>query len=59
MEGLFYWIVHECRLRGRLVRARGDGGPAAPQFHRALIDPVLTAPLLQLCGEIGYAIAMP
>jgi hypothetical protein len=33
--------------------------PAAPQFHRALIDPVLTAPLLQVCDEIGYVIAMP
>jgi hypothetical protein len=33
--------------------------PSAPQFHRALIDPVLTAPLLQLCGEISYVLAMP
>jgi len=60
------------RIEGLLYKSSMTGEPAvalydraatfvppAPQFHRALLDPVLTAPLLQVCGQIGYIVAMP
>jgi hypothetical protein len=59
IEGLLYKSSMSSDDAVALFERTASLVPSAPQFHRALIDPVLTAPLLQVCGEIGYVIAMP
>lgn len=59
IEGLLYRSSMTADSAVALFERAATAVPAAPQFHRSLADPVLTAPLLQVCGEIGYLIAMP
>ena len=59
VEGLLYDSSMSAGHAVALFERAASLVPSAPQFHRALVDPVLTAPLLQICGEIGYVFAMP
>ena len=47
IEGLLYRSSLSADSAVALFERAATAVPAAPQFHRALIDPVLTAPLLQ------------
>lgn len=59
IEGLLYQSSMSAEPVVALYDRAATFVPPTPQFHRALVDPVLTAPLLQICGQIGYIIAMP
>jgi hypothetical protein len=59
VEGLLYRSSMNADPAIALYERAANVVPPAPQFHRALVDPVLTAPILQLCGQIGYVVAMP